>query len=66
MACFVVFYDTARETRTLFSLRHLYATAEQLAHTDKHTLSKQMGTSAAMLERHYSKFTAVLATGRLA
>lgn len=54
------------ETRTLYSLRHTYATAELLAGTEIHTLAKQMGTSVAMLERHYSKLTATLAAGRLA
>jgi integrase len=53
-------------TRTLYSLRHTYATAELLATTDIHTLAKQMGTSVTMLERHYSKLTATLAAGKLA
>ncbi len=56
----------AGEARTLYSLRHTYATAELLACTDIHTLAKQMGTSVAMLERHYSKLTATLAAERLA
>ena len=30
-----------------------------------HTLSKQMGNSAAMLEKHYSKMTATMAADRL-
>jgi hypothetical protein len=34
--------------------------------TDIHTLSKQMGNSAAMIERHYSKLTANMAADRLA
>jgi len=34
--------------------------------TDLHTLAKQMGNSAAMIERHYSKLTATMATDRLA
>jgi integrase len=58
--------NAAGEARTLYSLRHTYATAELLASTDIHTLAKQMGTSVAMLERHYSKLTATLAAGRLA
>lgn len=52
--------------RTLYSLRHTYATAELLAGTDIHTLSKQMGTSVRMLEAHYSKLTATMAADRLA
>jgi integrase len=56
----------AGETRTLYSLRHTYATMELLAGTDIHTLAKQMGTSVLMLERHYSKLTATLAAEQLA
>ncbi|EKD97157.1 MAG: phage integrase family protein, partial [uncultured bacterium] len=52
--------------RTLYSLRHTYATLELLSGTDMHTLAKQMGTSIAMLEQHYSKLTATLAAEKLA
>jgi integrase len=59
--------DAAGQTRTLYSLRHTYATLELLTNTiDIHTLSKQMGNSAAMIERHYSKLTATMAAERLA
>jgi hypothetical protein len=34
--------------------------------TDIHTLSKQMGNSAAMIDRLYSKLTATMAADRLA
>jgi integrase len=55
------------QTRTLYSLRHTYATFELLRNsTDIHTLSKQMGNSAAMIEKHYSKLTATMAAERLA
>jgi integrase len=54
------------QNRTLYSLRHTYATLALLdGGTDIHTLSKQMGNSAAMIERHYSKLTATLAADRL-
>lgn len=33
---------------------------------DIHTLSKQMGNAAAMIERHYSKLTPTMAADRLA
>jgi integrase len=59
-------YNAADEKRTLYSLRHTYATLELLAGTDIHTLSKQMGNSVAMLERHYSKLTATMAAEKLA
>jgi integrase len=56
----------AGQKRTLYSLRHTYATAELLAGTDIHTLCKQMGNSAAMIEKHYSKLTATMAAEKLA
>ena len=58
--------DGGQQRRTLYSLRHTYATLELLAETDIHTLSKQMGTSVRMLEAHYSKLTATMAADRLA
>lgn len=59
--------DDAGQTRTLYSLRHTYATLELLRNgTDIHTLSKQMGNSAAMIEKHYSKLTATMAADKLA
>jgi site-specific recombinase XerD len=55
------------QTRTLYSLRHTYATLELLENgTDIHTLAKQMGNSALMIEQHYSKLTATMAADRLA
>jgi integrase len=52
--------------RTLYSLRHTYATLALVSgDVDIHTLSRQMGTSVAMLERHYSKLTATMAAARL-
>ncbi|WP_238147468.1 tyrosine-type recombinase/integrase [Limnohabitans sp. Rim28] len=59
--------DASGDNRTLYSLRHTYATMEMLrGEVDIHTLSKQMGNSAAMIERHYSKLTATMAADRLA
>ena len=59
--------DANGHNRTLYSLRHTYATLELLrASTDIHTLAKQMGNSAAVIERHYSKLTATMAAERLA
>jgi len=56
----------ADKDRTLYSLRHTYATNELLSGTDIHTLARQMGTSVLMLERHYSKLTATMAAAELA
>ena len=58
--------DGAGHKRTLYSLRHTYATLELRAGTDIHTLAKQMGTSVVMLERFYSKLNATMAASRLA
>lgn len=59
--------NTEGQNRTLYSLRHTYATLELLNNkTDIHTLSKQMGNSAAIIERHYSKLTATMAAKMLA
>ena len=43
------------QNRTLYSFRHTYATCALLNDgIDIHTLAIQMGTSIAMIERHYS------------
>ena len=55
------------QMRTLYSLRHTYATLELLENkTDIHMLAKQMGNSAAMIEKHYSKLTPTMAAEHLA
>jgi integrase len=55
------------QNRILYSLRHTIATFELLrGGTDIHTLSKQMGNSAAIIEKHYSKLTATMPADRLA
>ena len=46
------------QARTLYSLRHTYATFALLNDAmDIHTLAIQMGTSIQMIERHYSHLT---------
>ena len=54
------------QQRTMYSLRHTYATNELMAGTEIHTLARQMGTSVGMLEKHYSKLTATMAAEQLA
>jgi integrase len=55
------------QNRTLYSLRHTYATLAMTdSNTDIHTLAKQMGTSVGMIEKHYSKLTATMAADKLA
>jgi integrase len=56
----------SEQNRTLYSLRHTYATMELIAGTDIHTLARQMGTSVSMLERHYSKLVPSLKAQELA
>ena len=59
--------DIDGKKRTLYSLRHTYATLALLTgDVDIHTLARQMGNSVLMLERHYSKLTATMAAERLA
>lgn len=58
--------DTAGRNRTLYSLRHTYATFALTAGVDIHTLARQMGTSIAMIEKHYSKITPLLSAEKLA
>ena len=58
--------DSAGKTRTLYSLRHTYATFALADGVDIHTLARQMGTSVLMLEKHYSKLTPMLSAEKLA
>jgi integrase len=58
--------DSGGQNRTLYSLRHTYATFALARGIDIHTLARQMGTSVGMIERHYSKMTATMAAERLA
>ena len=48
------------KTRTLYSLRHYYATRDLKRGVSTHALSKQMGNSTAMLDKHYSKYSPLL------
>jgi integrase len=55
------------QNRTLYSLRHMYATFQIVYDgTDLHLLAKQMGTSIAMIEQHYSHLTPRLKADKLA
>ena len=48
------------KSRTLYSLRHYYATRDLRRGVTTHALSKQMGNSTAMLDKHYSKYSPLL------
>jgi integrase len=58
--------DSGDKKRTLYSLRHTYATFALADGIDIHTLARQMGTSVGMIERHYSKLTPMLSAEKLA
>lgn len=49
--------STSPLKRTLYSLRHMYATLALQDGIGVYQLAAHMGTSVAMIERHYSKFT---------
>ena len=53
------------QQRTLYSLRHSYATWQLLSGIGHHILAKQMGTSIGMLETHYSHITVRMAKEQL-
>jgi integrase len=46
--------------RSLYSLRHYYATQKLLQGVAIHDLARQMGTSAIMIEKHYSHMTSLM------
>jgi site-specific recombinase XerD len=58
--------DRHGHKRTLYSLRHTYATFALLNGIDIHVLATQMGTSIGMLEKHYSHLTPTLSAEQLA
>ena len=58
--------DHTGQKRTLYCLRHTYATFALADGIDIHTLARQMGTSVGMIERHYSKLTPMLSAEKLA
>ena len=58
--------DRHGSVRTLYSLRHTYATFQIFNGVDYHTLSKNLGTSIGMLEKHYSHLTPTLGANKLA
>ncbi len=48
------------KTRTLYSLRHYYATRDLKRGISTHALSRQLGNSTAMIDKHYSKYSPML------
>jgi integrase len=58
--------DRHGDRRTLYSLRHTYATFALTNRIDIHVLARQMGTSIGMIEKHYSHLIPSLAAEQLA
>lgn len=52
-------HGTFGQPRTIYSLRHTYATSRLEAGVNHYTLAKNMGTSVAMLEEYYGHTTNV-------
>jgi integrase len=52
-------FDTFGQRRTIYSLRHTYATSRIEAGVNHYVLAKNMGTSVPMLERYYGHSTNV-------
>ena len=48
-------FDTHGNKRSVYSLRHTYATFRLQHGTNVYWLKKNMGTSVAMIERHYGQ-----------
>ena len=57
--------DTFGQRRTIYSLRHTYATFRLQEGVNHYTLAKNMGTSVAMLEKHYGHTSNVAAADEL-
>ncbi len=57
--------DTHGQVRTLYSLRHTYATFRLQNGVHQFTLAKNMGTSVAMLEQYYGHTSNVAAADEL-
>jgi integrase len=59
--------DKQGNHRTLYSLRHMYATMRlQIDKVPHHDLAKQMGTSIQMIEKHYSHLKPIMVAKLLA
>jgi integrase len=59
-------HDRHGKRRSLYSLRHTYATFALINNIDIHILAKQMGTSVYMIEKHYSHLIPSLSASQLA
>jgi site-specific recombinase XerD len=60
-----LYEDLGGRSRSLYSLRHTYATNAILNGVDFETLSVQMGAGVGMLEKHYSHLKPEMRAGTL-
>ena len=58
-------YDHLGRQRDAYSLRHYYATQRLLSRVSVYTLAENMGTSVAMIEKHYGHLKPELAADEL-
>ena len=58
-------YDDKREQRDAYSFRHYYATQRLLKGISVYTLAENMGTSVAMIEKHYGHLKPEMAADEL-
>ena len=58
-------YDSEGNRRTIYSLRHTYATFRLQEGVHQFVLAKNMGTSVAMLEKHYGHTSNVASAAEL-
>jgi integrase len=57
--------DSHGDGRTIYSLRHTYATFRLQNDVNSYTLARNMGTSVAMLEQHYGHTTNIASADEL-
>ena len=57
--------ETEKGTRTIYSLRHFYATMRLMEGVSPFLLSKQMGTSVEMLEKFYGQVVTSEVAGKI-
>ena len=58
-------FDSHGNRRTIYSLRHTYATFRLQEGVHQYVLAKNMGTSVAMLEKHYGHTSNVASADEL-
>lgn len=65
LEAFQLLYDKNGEKRTLYSLRHTYATFRLEDEVSVHLLARQMGTSTQMIDQHYGQTRGIMVAPEL-